>query len=73
MVEIARSQQLPDVWQAKFFALINFKLEEGTAAYTTYDALEYFFTLFFLVELLINWYGSWFIRFFVAGMHFFNH
>lgn len=51
MVEIARSQQLPD---------------EGTAAYTTYDALEYFFTLFFLVELLINWYGSWFIRFFVA-------
>jgi len=52
VVEAIRSQVLP---------------EEGSSGEHVFLAFEYFFSIFFAIEVGVNWYGSWFTRFFVAS------
>jgi len=64
-----------------FFIFLNFLTtaihmqllpEKGTKAERNFVAFEYFYTYCFLVELLINWYGSFFCGFFLSGWNIFD-
>jgi len=64
-----------------FFIFVNFittaiymqlRPEKGTKAERNFATFEYVYTYSYLVELLINWYGSFFCEFFHSGWNIFD-
>lgn len=48
------------------------KPSEGSTAFDVFLVFEYFFAIAFTVELVINWYGFWFIPFWLNAWNWFD-